>query len=527
MKHEALTLLAIEQRLHARFKEGFLTLKELPQPHLFKDMQKATARIVSAIEAKESIVLIGDYDVDGVNATAIVKHFFNEINYPLTWIIPNRFRDGYGLSAGLIPRIEGHSLAITVDNGIAAVEAATLCKERGIDLIITDHHLLPPTLPDAYAIIDQKQPDCPFPYKEICGAQIAWYLCASLNKALGSGVKMMEYMDLVAVATIADVMPLRHINRPMVQAGLQVLAQTQRAAFRAFREMKEQENFTAEDIAFSLAPLINSAGRMEDASYAVEFLLSGNIYDARVRLERLVAFNEARKAEEMRITKEAQAASYANDAVAIAVGEGWHEGVLGIVASRLAEQTKKPAIVLTKQEDGTLKGSGRNDGKCDLFSLLSNSRSLFTKFGGHAAAVGLSMPSEDLEALRMNLQTDYEAFKDGAGEAENTILGELPFSEISFALTALLKRYEPFGEGNPHPRFLTRSVEILQAERMGKEREHMRFLFRHNNTTHVGVKFRCEDSYCVGECVEIIYRVNENRFRGNVTLQLMIDEIKS
>ena len=215
-----LTLPALELLLKSRFKEGFLSLKDLPQPSTFKDMDRATDRIVSAIKNREKITIIGDYDVDGVTSTTLMKLFFEEIEYPIEWIIPNRFKDGYGLSVNIIPRILGTDLAITVDNGISAVYAAKLCKEEGIDLIITDHHLLAPEIPEAYAIIDQKQEACEFPYSDVCGAQIAWYLIASLKNALNVKINMMEYMELVSIAIIADMMPLQHINRAMVLAGI-------------------------------------------------------------------------------------------------------------------------------------------------------------------------------------------------------------------------------------------------------------------------------------------------------------------
>ena len=191
-----LTLPALDTLLQNRFKEGFLSLKDLPQPSTFKDMDRATERIVQAINNKEKITIIGDYDVDGVTSTTLMKLFFEEIDYPIEWIIPNRFKDGYGLSANIIPRIEGTDLAITVDNGISAVYAAKLCKEQRIELIITDHHLLSPEIPDCYAIIDQKQEECTFPYAEVCGAQIAWYLIASLKNAMKIKINMMSYMEL-------------------------------------------------------------------------------------------------------------------------------------------------------------------------------------------------------------------------------------------------------------------------------------------------------------------------------------------
>ena len=182
--YPVLTHKALEKLLKLRFKEGFLSLRDLPLPNTFKDMQKATQRIIHAIQNKEKITIIGDYDVDGVISTTLMKLFFEEIQYPIEWIIPNRFKDGYGLSANIVSQIKGTNLAITVDNGISAVYAAKLCKEEGIELIITDHHLLAPEIPEAYAIINQKQEECSFPYADVCGAQIAWYLIASLKNKL-------------------------------------------------------------------------------------------------------------------------------------------------------------------------------------------------------------------------------------------------------------------------------------------------------------------------------------------------------
>jgi len=264
-----LTLSDVDTLLQQRFKEGFLSLKDLPQPNTFKDMDKATARIVKAIKNKENITIVGDYDVDGVTSTTLMRLFFEEIDYPIEWIIPNRFKDGYGLSSNIIPRILGTDLAITVDNGISAVYAAKLCKEQGIELIITDHHLLAPEVPECFAIIDQKQEDCTFPYSDVCGAQIAWYLIASLKNALGIKINMMSYMELVSIAIIADMMPLQHINRAMVEAGLKALSKSTKPAIRAFKEHAQKETLNAEDIGFFLAPLLNSAGRMEDASLSL------------------------------------------------------------------------------------------------------------------------------------------------------------------------------------------------------------------------------------------------------------------
>ena len=520
-----ITLEALEKILISRFKEGFLSLKDLPHPSTFKDMDRATERIVRAIENKEKITIIGDYDVDGVTSTTLMRLFFEEIAYEIEWIIPNRFKDGYGLSTNIIPRIKGTDLAITVDNGISAVYAAKLCKEEGIELIITDHHLLPPEMPECYAIIDQKQEECTFPYADVCGAQIAWYLIASIKNALGIQMNMMPFMELTAIAIIADMMPLQHINRVMINAGIEALNKSTRPAIKAFLEHAQKETLGAEDIGFFLAPLLNSAGRMDDAKYAVEFLASTNIYDARVRLGRLVDFNNARKATEQEITAKALIQANPEDEIIVVEGEAWHEGVVGIVAARVARHYGKACIVLSDNGKGILKGSGRSFDSCDLFGITQSCRSCLEKFGGHQAAIGLSLKTENLGCFKKQLQKNYTQGNYLKEETDRDIIGELHFKDISFELTDLVKKYEPYGQGNPKPKFISSNVEILQAGSMGKKGEHLRFSFVQDGIVMAGVQFKTCDVYEVGSKVDVIYTVNENNFRGNVTLQMLVEKI--
>ncbi|OQX77240.1 MAG: single-stranded-DNA-specific exonuclease RecJ [Epsilonproteobacteria bacterium 4484_65] len=486
--YKPLTFTTLETLLNARFKEGFLSLKDLPQPSTFKDMDRATARIVEAIKNKEKITIIGDYDVDGVTSTTLMKLFFDEIDYPVEWIIPNRFRDGYGLSANIIPRILGTDLAITVDNGISAVYAAKLCKEEGIDLIITDHHLLAPEVPEAYAIIDQKQEACEFPYTEVCGAQIAWYLIASLKNALNVKINMMEYMELVSIAIIADMMPLQHINRAMVIAGTKALSKSTKPAIKAYLEHSQKTILNSEDIAFFLAPT-------------------------------------SRKATEQDITQKAMQQVDHNNEVIVVVGEAWHEGVVGIVAARVARACEKPCIILTQSEEGFLKGSGRSFGECDLFGIVDGCREYLEKFGGHQAAIGLSLEKESLEAFKMQVQKNFAKAKYIKEIIDPDIVGDLHFSNISFDLITLMKQYEPYGQGNPRPKFISRNVEILQLDSMGKEGEHLRFSFVQDGIVMQGVKFKSKEMFKSGQKVTITYTVNENHFRGNVNLQLMVDKV--
>lgn len=520
-----ITLESLERLLDERFSEGFLTLKDLPHPSTFKDMDKATARIVKAIQNREKITIIGDYDVDGVISTTLMKRFFEEIDYPIEWIIPNRFRDGYGLSSNIIPRIVGSDLAITVDNGISAVDAAKLCKDEGIELIITDHHIPGEMLPEAYAIVNQKQDDCTFPYHEVCGAQIAWYLIASLKNALNVKIDMISYMELATIAIIADVMPLQHINRAMVNMGLKSLEKSNYPAIRAFLELNQKSECSSEDIAFFLAPLLNSAGRMEDAMFAVEFLSSKNIYDARVRLERLQGFNTLRKDTEEQITNEALKQVDADDKVIVVWGEAWHEGVVGIVAARVARVHQKPAIVLSHNGKGMLKGSGRSVHTCDLFEITDACRGYLEKFGGHRAAIGLSVAEENLKSFKQRLQEEYRMKDYMPLTIDPEILGALDFASISFDLTSMIKKYEPFGEGNTKPKFITQNVRIVESATMGRDHNHLRFTFEQNGCYLKGVKFKTTEQYEADTFVDITYMVNENNFNGKKSLQLFIDNI--
>jgi single-stranded-DNA-specific exonuclease len=386
---------------------------------------------------------------------------------------------------------------------------------------------LAPEVPDAYAIIDQKQESCTFPYDDVCGAQIAWYLIASLKNALNVKIDMISYMELVAIAIIADMMPLQHINRAMVLAGIQALNKSKRPAIRAFLEHTQKEMITSEDIGFFLAPILNSAGRMDDASFAVDFLISTNIYDARVRLERLIEFNTLRKATEHDITQKAMTQVDHDDEVIIVVGEAWHEGVVGIVASRVARACEKPCIILTQSEEGLLKGSGRSFGECDLFSIVDSTRMHLEKFGGHQAAIGLSLKEERLKSFKMEVEKN---FKEGAFVKEvfdPEIVGNVHFSIISFDLMNIVKKFEPYGEGNSRPKFISKNVEILQADTMGKEGEHLRFSFAQDGIVMQGVKFKTREVFAIGSIATITYTVNENYFRGRTTLQLMVDKVIS
>ncbi|MEK6660092.1 MAG: DHH family phosphoesterase, partial [Campylobacterota bacterium] len=318
--------------LSSRFDTEDKKLSQIPDPALLHDASKAAKKIADAIRDKKRITVVGDYDVDGISATAIMVDFFRQIPYPLDAIIPNRFSDGYGVSPNILNRVDT-DLIITVDNGISAIEAAEICKQRGIELIITDHHTPPEVLPDAYAIVNPKLSACSYPFEEICGAQVAWLLLGLLKKELNLYIDMKSFLDILCIAIIADIMPLKDINRTLVKEGLKVLMNSKRPSSIIMKDFLNKNPITSEDIAFQIAPRINSAGRLEDASIALKFLTTNTTNQAYKQFERLNSLNEQRRENEAQTTKEAiEMVESLPDIpqVIVLAHEDWHEGVVGI-----------------------------------------------------------------------------------------------------------------------------------------------------------------------------------------------------
>ena len=511
------------KELYNRHNGEFLTLKDLPYPTLFKDMKRAVKRVTEAVNCGEKIAIVGDYDVDGTVATTIMRQLFATLNYEVEWIIPNRFKDGYGLSESVIERLDAE-LIITVDNGIAALNAAQICKERGVELIITDHHALPPALPDAFAIINQKQPDCRFPFKEICGAQIAWYFAVALARELDVEIDTKELMALGSLAIVADIMPLTGINRAMLLAGIGYLKRSSRPCVQALKAKGLiDDSFTSEKIAYYIAPLINSAGRLKDASIACNFLSTDSLSEAEYLLDVLLELNSERKAVEKEITKKALKQVNSSDKIAIVWGEDWHEGVIGIVASKVAEHYKVPAIVLSCKE-GVCKGSGRSYGDCDLYELASKAREYYLKFGGHKNALGLSLKSEKLPFIKSLLNIEAGSLCKER-RFDETILGILPFEEIDFETLEILEKFEPYGEANSKPKFRAQNLTVLEAKNVGKKSEHRSYYLKQINRSFRAIEFRSKTEYLQGESVDILYTISRNNFNGKSYINLIIEEI--
>jgi len=517
---------ALEALLRSRFASGFAKLSDIPDPSLLTDAEKAAKRIADAVRNGERIALVGDYDVDGVTATAITTLFFRQIPYPLDVTIPNRFTDGYGVSERVLERIDA-DVVFTVDNGINAHAAAAACKARGIDLIITDHHTPSETLPDAYAVIDPKRGDDRYPFPDICGAQVAWMLMALVKKALGLSIDMGQFLELLALAVIADVMPLVGINRAIVQAGLAQMEHSMRPMSVIVREALGKTKLAAEDIGFQVAPRLNAAGRLEDASVALDFLIAGDEGRAFKQFELLTQLNTMRKAIEAEATDEAIALVRPEDRVIVVAREGWHEGVVGIVAARLVQRFEKPAIVLSI-ENGRAKGSARSLGGVSIYDLIASQSGVLEKFGGHMMAAGLSLRAEDVDAFRAGVNAAASALDPEDFLPVEEIVGELDGGSVDLELLEILERFEPYGEGNPRPRFLAREAEVVGIRYLGSDGDHSRVslrLDRHERQTFDLLAFRKRLTRPANGRLTCSYTLSRNEYNGRVSIQMMLERL--
>ncbi len=516
----------IRKILSQRFEDDTChCLGDIPRPNSFKDIDKASLRIIEAIEKKQKIAIVGDYDVDGVVSSVILSEFFDDLHVEYTLKIPNRFSDGYGLNPNIVKKLDA-DVIITVDNGISAVEAADVCKQNGIDLIITDHHTVPSVIPDAYAIINPKQSDCDFPSSEICGAQVAWYLVANLKEKMGIEYNLGKFLDLLCIAIMADMMELKGMNRVMVKKGIKALNSSKRVAFVAIKEYFAKKSLEGDDISFLIAPLINSSGRMEDASFSYEFLKSKNIEEAMEKLDYIVHLNNTRKDEEKNLFEASLEQTNTDENIVIVWGEQWHEGVIGIVASKLSNRFRKPAIVFSIK-DGIAKGSARGVGDVDILSLIQIQQKMLLGFGGHKGAAGVSIKQEKLKEFKANMVKASQSITSQELEAGGDVLGELDISSIDFELLDILDEFQPYGQKNPQPSFIIKDAFVKVDRVIGRDKRHLKLMLAKENRTIESLFFNYDTDVQRGDTVDILFSLSRNEYRGLVTPQLLIKRILS
>ena len=501
---EALTLLAGEE--------------ELSDPMLLTDMDKACARILEAIDKEQTIVVYGDYDVDGVTATALLYQHLKGMGANVKCMLPSREGDGYGLSKNAVQSIhdKGCQLIVTVDNGISALEEADFAASLGVDLIVTDHHLPHDTLPHAAAVVDPRRADDHSPFKGLCGAGVAFKLCEALAGCPPE--EMLDYCgDLAAVGTVADVMPLTGENRTLVKAGLKLLQQTDRPGFSALLEEVGLAGrpITAENVSYAIAPRINAAGRMDNAVTALQLVLCEEEERAEELAHKLNEINVARQETEQEIVRAAQEQLDAEpaileDRVILIWGRDWHPGVIGIVAARLMERFGRPVIVISMHE-GEGRGSGRAPDLFDLHSALAGCAQYLTRFGGHAAAAGVEIDEDNLPSFRQAINA-WAADHAAQPEAVSLQLdAAVTLGELSLDNVQELGRLAPFGRENPTPVLLVQHAFVDGIWPMGSEGRHTRLRLRQGSDTLFASTFGVAPqafAYPVGSEVEAALEVS-------------------
>ena len=513
------------------------SLEYLRDPFLMKDMKKATDRIKKAIKNKERIYIYGDYDVDGVSSTSVLYLYFKSIGYEVKYYIPNRLEEGYGLNEDAIRKIydDGCDLIITVDCGITSVQEVDLANKLGIDVIITDHHECQSDIPNALAIVNPKQEDCNYPFDMLCGCGVAFKIIQALTDKEEFKRTMFDYLEIVTLATICDIVPLIDENRIIVKNGLKLMKKGKNLGLRELIKICgiETEKIGSSHIGFSVGPRINASGRLGYSYLGVQLFTTDLEEEAREIANILETKNIERQMIESKMYKEAEEIIKSNerfndDKVLVIAKEGWQHGVIGIVASKLTEKYYKPTILLTIEGDEAT-GSARSIKGFSIFDALVSCKELMNKFGGHEQAAGLSLNRENIEALRtkVNEIADYNLTQDDLVENIN-VEYELAEESATLDLVEDLHKLEPFGLSNPSPRFIMRDLLLTNIYMMGKNKQHLKLIVE-NEKSYECVGFNMAhlaENLQVGDKIDILFQVDENNFNNERKVQFLLKDVR-
>lgn len=510
----------------------------LPSPFLFRDMKKSVDRVRKAVEAREKILIYGDYDVDGTTGTALLFLFLQSLGADVAYYINDRFSEGYGLSgAGVAHAVKLEtSLVVTVDCGIQAFREIEMLDGEGIEVIVCDHHE-PEELPSAYAILNPKVPDCGYPFRELCGCGVALKLIHALSESLGHlPEKWLQYIDLVAIATAADMVPLEKENRIYMHKGLELLRNKPRAGVQEMLALIGIEPGTlgTGHIAFGIAPRINAAGRMHTARTAVEWLITGSKDEARIHAEELDRLNKERRQIDNGMLKSAEAmveghfASFCSSIVLF--HEEWHLGVLGIVASRLQEKYYLPTVIMGSGE-GDVKGSVRSVQGLNIFDVLQQCSGFLEKFGGHDAAAGITLKPENVPGFKKLFdRICSEKLSIGHRQKELLIDSRLSLEDVTGKFVNVLKQFGPFGQGNREPLFCSSGLRLSGLPRL-LQGKHVKFAVKDvTGRIHDVIAFGREDIYRELErgsrrAFSMVYSLEENEWNGRKNTQLKLKDM--
>lgn len=540
--HPALIKILVQRNLDTYEKaKAFFNpeLSDLHSPWLMKDMEKAVDRVLSAFNNREKILVFGDYDVDGTTAVACMFSFLSKVYEPgnIEYYIPHRYREGYGVSKAGIDHAhaQGTTLIISLDCGIKSIDLIGYARSLGIDFVICDHHTPDAILPPAVAILNPKQADCPYPFKELCGCGVGFKLITALSEKLElSSSAPMEYLDLLATAIAADIVPMVGENRILVYHGLKKANEEPNYGIRALKELGGvQKELFINNLVFMIAPRVNAAGRMDDGSKAVQLFLAKNIDEARQYAAILHSDNTDRKEADKNITDEALAIisgdlSMEKSKSTVVYQAHWHKGVVGIVASRLIDHYYRPTIVLT-QSGEYIAGSARSVAGFNVYEAIHQCRDLLLGYGGHFYAAGMTLEPDKVEAFRARFEEVVSAtITDDMLIPEINIDAVVTLTDLKQSFFNIIRRMEPFGPENMQPLFMVSGVTDSGYSRIVKD-VHIRFSVKQGNILFNGIGFNLASKFHFlqnGQPVDIVFTLEENEWNNEKHLQLKVLDLR-
>ena len=515
------------------------TLEDLHNPYLMKDMDKAVSRIEKAIANNENILVFGDYDVDGTTAVSLVSSYLRSFYPNVATYIPDRYNEGYGISYLGIDYAEDNdiSLIIALDCGIKSIDHVNYAKAKNIDFIICDHHRPGDILPDAIAVLDPKREDCSYPYDELCGCGVGFKLIQALAENRNQTIQdLLPYLDLVATAIAADIVPITGENRVLAKFGLEVINSNPRPGIKALIQNVKKKVLTITDVVFIVAPRINAAGRVKHGNEAVALLTEYNLEQAEQFASEIEQHNSDRKELDKQITKEAllqiEENNEQNRFSTVVYQENWHKGVIGIVASRLVEKYYRPTIVFTKSGD-KLAASARSVKDFDVYNALEACAEHLEQFGGHMYAAGMTLKEENYENFKAAFENEVKkTIHPDLLIPEIAVDLEMNFSDLDEKFMRILKQFEPFGPENMTPVFLSKNIiDSGYAKTLGNDAEHLKAFVKQNNSPNFNaIGFGLGDKIDVVKNrnpFEAVYVLEENEWNGTVSLQLQLRDVRT
>ena len=509
------------------------TRHDFHNPFLMPDMEKAVERIIKAIENKEKMIIYGDYDVDGITSITVLKQFLLERNANVSEYIPNRLEEGYGLNKNAIQKIveEGNNLMITVDCGISGIEEIEYANSLGLETIVTDHHEPGEILPNALAVVDAKRKDNQYPFNQLAGVGVSFKLIQALSQKLNLEEKeYLKYLDIVCVGTISDIVPLVDENRVIAKLGLKLVEVTKNIGLKTLLEVSGYKQVDSTTISFGLAPRINACGRIGKAQEALQLFLTENKDEAKQIAERLNEYNKQRQEIEKEIFEQAreQVENEKQEKQVLVLGsDGWHHGVIGIVASKITELYFKPSILICFEgEDG--KGSGRSIPGFDLYEALSKCNTYLEKYGGHSMAVGVGVKKENFEKFK----EDFEKYAQNSNICDIIpvipIDEEISLQDVSLKAVQELSLLEPFGEANKMPVFLYKNLKIHSIRTLSEGR-HIKLTLQDNNFYIDAIGFQLghlAEEYQIGDKIDVVGTLEINEFNGRQSVQINLKDLR-